>query len=71
MADNVDELSVLIEDLKRENELRNEDYSKILTEIKTKIEDIDENNASVSDTINLVKERIENFSQIVHKWFEN
>ncbi len=34
MADRVDELAVLIEDLKRDNDINNEDYKKLLSEIQ-------------------------------------
>ncbi len=54
MAENIDEIAVLIEGLKRNNEVNDEDYRRILAEIKEKVDGIKDNAEALAGVRRLI-----------------
>ncbi len=60
MAEKVEEIAELLEGLKQENEINAEDFTKLLTEIKSKIEGIQGDNAGLDSVAGEIKQLLNN-----------
>ena len=54
MAESIDEIALLIEGLKRENEANGEDYKRILAEIRGKVDGIKDNTEALASVRQLI-----------------
>ena len=59
MAEQVEEIAKLLEELKRENELNNEDYTKILTDINNKLDSFSDNKEELDIVVNNIKQALD------------
>ena len=59
MTENVEEIAVLIENLRQENESNSEGYIRLLSEIKNRLEDVQNDNVALTEIRNIIDTKLQ------------